>query len=155
MTFQHSFYCGTEACILPQTILESSTRSQEVRAWHRLMPAEYHLPTRCFLRGLQEWKSVGAKSRLQGVEVNEQHPSYGTLTVMVHLAMWHAIHHGVLYTHLTGTRSETWQCEASCSCLGYRHFTSTSYTQEHHPWCYGRSWIHGGLTCTVRNTRAT
>jgi hypothetical protein len=41
--------------------------------------------------------------------VNEQHPNYGTLTVMVHLATWHAIHFRiceVLYTQLTGTRSK-------------------------------------------------
>jgi len=58
--------------------------------------------------------------------VNEQQPSYGTLTVMVHLAIWHAIHFhicGVLYTQLTGTSFETWQCEARCRGLA----TDTSH----------------------------
>jgi len=70
---------------------------------------------------------------------------------MVHRAMRHTIHFRicrVLYKQVTGTRSETWQCEASCSYLGYRHLIRTSSIQEHHPWCYSRSWIRGGLMCT-------
>jgi len=64
-TFQHSFYCGTKACIQSQTILESSVCSKEVTARSMLMPTAHPWPTMCFLRGLQEWKSLGSKSRLQ------------------------------------------------------------------------------------------
>lgn len=46
--------------------VKSSVCSQEVTAWSMLMPAAHHSPTRCFLRGIKEWKSLGAKSRLQG-----------------------------------------------------------------------------------------
>jgi len=99
------------------------------------------LANQVLLKGSTGMEITACKIQTAGVMVNEQHPSYGTLTGMVHLAMWHAIHFctcGVLYTQVTDTRSETWQCEASCSCLGYRNF-ATSSIQKHHPWCYGRS----------------
>lgn len=76
------------------------------------------LVNQVLLKGSTGMEITGCKIQTAGMVVNKQHPNYSTLTVMVHLAMWHAIHFcicRVLYKQLTGTRSETWQCEASCS----------------------------------------
>jgi hypothetical protein len=58
------------------------------------------LANQVLLKGSKGMEITGCKIQTAGMVVNKQHPSYGTLTVMVHLAMWHAIHFcicGVLY----------------------------------------------------------
>jgi hypothetical protein len=50
------------------------------------------LANQVLLKGSKGMEITGCKIRTAETAINEQHSSYSTITVTVHLAMWHMIH---------------------------------------------------------------
>lgn len=64
VTFRHLFYRGTNTGIAARNKSVSSVRSKVTACFTSTSVAK-HLPVKCFMRGPQSWKSLGARTGLK------------------------------------------------------------------------------------------
>jgi hypothetical protein len=75
VTFRHLFYCGTNTCS-PELNKSVSSVCRKVAACFTSTSVAYHLPVKCFMRGPQRRKSLGARTGLKG---DPSPPSHSTV----------------------------------------------------------------------------